>query len=92
MTLSVNMVSGSLTDRNLKKISPRYFDYVSVAREAKIPEEKLRKLVKLTRQEFPHDPTMAELHALRACLAVRDGHIKIDDALKSQSDNQLYIT
>lgn len=67
----------------------KYFDYESVAREAKIPEEKLRKLVKLTRQEFPHDPMMAELHALRACLAIRDGHIKIDEALKSQSDNQL---
>ena len=43
----------------------KYFDYGSVAREAKIPEEKLRKLVKLVRQEFPHDPMMAELHALR---------------------------
>jgi hypothetical protein len=40
----------------------KYFDYESVAREAKIPEEKLRKLVKIVRQEFPHDPMMAELH------------------------------
>jgi mRNA-degrading endonuclease YafQ of YafQ-DinJ toxin-antitoxin module len=67
----------------------RYFDYKFVAREAKIPEKKLRKLVKLTRKEFPHDQMMAELHALRACLAIRDGHIKIDDALKNQGDNQL---
>lgn len=51
----------------------KYFDYESVAREAKIPEEKLRKLVNLTRQEFPHDPMMAELHALRAC-AERQAH------------------
>ncbi len=62
----------------------KYFDYRSVAREAKIPDEKLRKLVDLVRQEFPHDPMMAELHTLRACLAVRDGHIQIDDALKSR--------
>jgi hypothetical protein len=43
----------------------KYFDYESVAREAKIPEEKLRKLVNLVRQEFPHDPMMAELHRAR---------------------------
>ena len=67
----------------------KYFDYESVAREAKIPEEKLRKLVKIVRQEFPHDAMMAELHTLRACLAIRDGHIKIDDALKLQGENQL---
>ena len=66
----------------------KYFDYQSVAREAKIPEAKLRKLVRLTRQEFPHDPMMAELHALRACLAIRDGHSKIDDALKTQPEDQ----
>jgi len=67
----------------------RYFDYQSVAREAKIPEQKLRKLVDLIGKEFPSDPMMAELHMLRACLAVRDGHIQIDDALKNQADNQL---
>jgi hypothetical protein len=43
----------------------KYFDYESVAREAKIPEEKLRKLVNLVRQKFPHDPMMAELHRAR---------------------------
>ena len=67
----------------------KYFDYESVAHEAKIPEEKLQKLVNLVRREFPHDPMMAELHALRACLAVRDGHIDIDDALKNRADNRL---
>lgn len=67
----------------------KYFEYESVAREAKIPEEKLRKLLKLVRQEFPYDPMMAELHMLRACQAVRDGHIKIDDALKNQPENGL---
>jgi hypothetical protein len=67
----------------------KYFDYESVAREAKIPEEKLRKLINLVRQEFPNDPMMAELHALRACLAIRVGCIDIDDALKNRADNPL---
>ena len=67
----------------------KYFDYEAVARDANIPDEKLRKLVKFARQEFPHDPMMAELHALRACLAIRDGHIQIDDALKNQRENRL---
>ena len=67
----------------------KYFDYESVAREAKIPEKKLRKLVDLVRQEFPQDLMMAVLHTLRACLAVRDGHIQIDDALKSQPGNRI---
>jgi mRNA-degrading endonuclease YafQ of YafQ-DinJ toxin-antitoxin module len=65
----------------------KYFDYESVAREAKIPEEKLRKLVNLVREEFPHDPLMAELHALRACMAVRDGHVQIDDVLKNKAES-----
>lgn len=63
----------------------KYFDFQSLAREARIPDEKLRKLGNLLRQEFPHDPMMAELHALRACLAIRDGHIPIDDVLKNQA-------
>jgi len=67
----------------------KYFDYETVAHEAKIPEDKLRKLVNLVRQEFPHDPMMADLHALRACLAIRDGHIQIDDALKPQAESRV---
>ena len=67
----------------------RYFDYQSVAREAKIPDQKLRKLVDLIGKESPNDPMMAELHALRACLAIRDGHIQIDEALKNQAENGL---
>jgi hypothetical protein len=66
----------------------RYFDYKAVAREAKIPADKLKKLVELVRGEFPHDPMMAELHILRACTAIRDGHVKIDDALKMQTENR----
>jgi hypothetical protein len=67
----------------------RYFDYQSVAREAKIPEQKLRKFVDLIGKEFPNDPMLAELHMLRDCLAIRDGHIQIDDALKLQAESRV---
>ena len=67
----------------------KYFDYQSVAREAKIPDQQLRKLVDLIGKESPNDPMMAELHALRACLAIRDGHIRVDDALKNPAENRL---
>jgi hypothetical protein len=66
----------------------RYFDYQAVAREAKIPEPKLLKLVELIRQEFPNDQMMAELHALRACQAIRDGHVQIDEAIKQQAESR----
>jgi hypothetical protein len=66
-----------------------YFDYHSVVREAKIPDQKLQKLVNLIRPELPNDRMMAELHALRACLAIRDGHIQIDDALKLRAESQV---
>ncbi len=67
----------------------RYFDYETVAHEAKIPPEKMKRLVQLIREEFPKDPLMRELHILRACMAIRDGHITLEDALKpepSQAD------
>jgi hypothetical protein len=66
----------------------KYFDYESVAHEAKIPAEKLRKLLRLIHEEFPNDPLMCELHVLRACMAIRDGHIQIDDVLKNKAEEQ----
>ena len=67
----------------------KYFDYESVAREAKISPAKLRRLLNLLREEFPNDPLMYELHVLRACMAVRDGHISINDVLKRNANNHL---
>ncbi|TMA87870.1 MAG: hypothetical protein E6J74_28750 [Deltaproteobacteria bacterium] len=67
----------------------KYFDYESVAREAKISPAKLRHLLNLLREEFPNDPLMYELHVLRACMAVRDGHISINDVLKRNANNHL---
>ncbi|MBI3058886.1 MAG: hypothetical protein HYY81_06195 [Deltaproteobacteria bacterium] len=38
----------------------KYFDYETVAREAKIPPEKIKRLVQLIREEFPNDPLMCD--------------------------------
>jgi len=62
----------------------KYFDYKTVAREARIPPKKMEKLIALIREEFPHDPLMYELHVLRACMAIRDGHVDIEHALKNK--------
>jgi len=62
----------------------RYFDYEQVAREAKIPADKLTELCRLVRQEFPWDEMMYELHVLRACLAIRDGHVTLEEVLRPE--------
>jgi hypothetical protein len=59
----------------------RYFDYTSIANSAGIPAGKLKKLVELFTGEEPNDPMMAELHIMRACMAIKDGHLTIDQAL-----------
>jgi hypothetical protein len=58
-----------------------YYDYQSVADEAGIPADKLAELVRLVHAEYPHDPMMCELHILRACLAIRDHRITLEEAL-----------
>ena len=62
-----------------------YFDYQSVATEAKIPPQKLVELERLIHAEFPHDPMMFELHVLRACMAIRDHHLTLEEALTQSS-------
>ena len=59
----------------------KYFDYESAAKRAGIPPEKLEILCKIVRQEFPQDDMMCELHLLRACMAIEQGHATIDEAL-----------
>lgn len=60
----------------------RYFYYEKVAEEANIPQNKLKELIEVIRQEFPSDEMMFELHLLRVCMAIRDHHINLDDALR----------
>jgi len=60
----------------------RYFDYEGVAREAGIESNELRAIRAAIQQEFPADPMLFELHVLRACMAVRDGHCSAEDIIE----------
>jgi hypothetical protein len=62
----------------------RYFEYEKVARKAGIPPDKMARLLRLIRQEFPQDDLMYELHVLRACMAIRDGHLNLEEMLKGE--------
>ena len=62
----------------------RYFNYEEIARKAGIPEPKLEKLRQAIREEFPRDDMMYELHLLRVCFAIQEGHISPDEAIQSE--------
>ena len=57
------------------------FDYKTAAARAGIPSAKLDRLTALMRAEFPDDETMAELHVLRAILAVEQGAASLEEIL-----------
>ncbi len=61
-----------------------YFDYQSVAREADISNDVLARIVAMVRREFPESQMMCELHVLRACMAVRDGHATVEQVLEEK--------
>ena len=61
-----------------------YFDYENIAKKAGIPSGKLDELRKIVREEFPQDDMMYELHLLRACMAIQQGHVTIDQAIQSE--------
>jgi len=58
-----------------------YFDYETVAREAGISPQDLAAICESMRLEFPTDDMMWELHVLRACMAIRDGHLSVQQAI-----------
>jgi hypothetical protein len=62
------------------------FDYESVAREAGVSENELKRLMSAVRREFPRDDMMFELGVLRACMAVRDGRVTVAEALAPESE------
>jgi len=64
-----------------------YFDYEEVAREARIPDEKLEELRHFIKGEFPRDDMMYELHLLRACMAIRNGVVTLQQALSLEQKN-----
>ena len=61
-----------------------YFDYESMARKARISTDHLNALRGQIRQEFPQDDMMYELHLMRACMAIEEGHATIEEALRSE--------
>jgi hypothetical protein len=65
-----------------------YFDYEEVARDARIPAEKLEELRHLIKGEFPRDEMMYELHLLRACMAIRDGVVTLQQALSPRQESK----
>ena len=59
----------------------RYFDYQTVARGAGITPAQLDLLVAQLSAESRQDPMLAELHLLRACMAIQAGALTIEQAL-----------
>ncbi|MGD1085366.1 MAG: hypothetical protein ABSA47_11550 [Verrucomicrobiota bacterium] len=59
----------------------RYFDFEKAGREAGISDDELNRLARLFTLEEPHDPMLAELHTLRACMAIKNGRTTIEEAL-----------
>ena len=57
------------------------FDYQTAAARAGISGSKLDRLVALIRAEFPDEETMAELHVLRAILAIEQGAANLEEIL-----------
>ncbi len=55
-----------------------------IARRVGIQGDKLERLVALARGEFPHDETKAELHILRAILAVERGNASLEEILRQE--------
>ena len=66
----------------------RYFDFEKVAGEAGIPAGRLDELCRMMRREFPRDEMLYELHVLRACMAVRDGRMRLEDVLVGEATAQ----
>lgn len=62
-----------------------YFDFEKVARQAGISAAQLKQLCEAMHREFPSDEMLRELHVLRACMAVRDGLISLEDALRGEA-------
>lgn len=63
----------------------RYFDYEKTAREAKIPADTMAALSRIVRDEFPKDDVMYELHLLRVCMAIQQGLVSFEEAIKPEA-------
>ena len=61
-----------------------YFDYERVAREAGLGPDEVGRIGRVVRADYPTDDMLYELHVLRACFAIRDGRITIEEALEPE--------
>lgn len=62
-----------------------YFDYQSMADEAGITPAQLAQIVERVRRDYPGDQMLRELHVLRACRAVRDRQVTVEQVLAEPS-------
>jgi hypothetical protein len=58
-----------------------YFDYRSAADEAGITPAQLAQIVERVRRDHPEDQMLCELHVLRACRAIRDRQVTMEQVL-----------
>ena len=65
-----------------------YFDYQSMAAEAGITPAQLAQIVERVRRDFPGDQMLRELHVLRACRAIRDRRVTIEQVLAEPNEAQ----
>ncbi|MGO9275214.1 MAG: hypothetical protein ACLQOO_34100 [Terriglobia bacterium] len=68
----------------MKRFDRALFRLQKVALEAHIATERLDELRQVVWQDFPRDEMMCELHLLRACLAIRDGVLSLEEALRPE--------
>lgn len=66
----------------------RYFDYQSVAKEAGITPAQLSQIIERVRRDYPGDEMLCELHVLRACRAIQDRRVTIEQVLAEPSATQ----
>ena len=66
-------------------MSVEYFDYQSVANKAWITPAQLAQIVERVRRDYPDDQMLCELHVLRACRAIRDRQVTVEQVLAEPS-------
>ena len=68
----------------------KYFDYERVAAEAELKPEELKLLCDVIQRDYPHDQMLFELHVLRACTAIRDGQITLEEAFEAEMSSKAH--
>ena len=61
----------------------KYFDCREAAKKAGISSRDLARMRELFKRDYPRDEMLRELHVLRACMAVRDKLVTVEEILKT---------